>query len=59
MNDIALSPEEVMEFENTYSIPLFVLPYVLLDDKQKFMHGGVDKCHICMGICNEWTQFWD
>ena len=50
MNDIIVSPEKVMEFHNpTMHFPLFVLSSVLLEVKQKLKHGGVDKCHICMG----------
>ena len=36
----------------TDACPLFILSDVLLEDKQKFKHGGVDKCHTCMGIFN-------
>jgi len=28
--------------------PQFVLSIILLEHKQKFKHGGVDKCDICM-----------
>jgi len=37
----------------TDACPLFILSDVLLEDKQKFKHGGVDKCHTCMGIFND------
>jgi len=30
-------------------LPLFVLLSVLLEVKQRFKHGGVVKCHLCMG----------
>jgi len=48
VNDIVVSPEKVMDFEKkTLDVcPLYVLPDVLLEDKQKLKYGGFDKCHI-------------
>ena len=39
------------------AFPLFIFSSVLLEVKQKFKHGGVDKCDICMDSLNVLVSF--
>jgi len=39
--------------------PLFALSDVLLDNKEKFKHGGVDTMIYACIFLMIWTQFWD
>ena len=50
MNDIVVSPGELWSLKTLDAFPLFVLSGVLLEDKQKFKHGGLDNCHTCTGV---------
>ena len=36
--------------------PLVVFVKCLLEDKHKFMHGGVHKCHICRDNFSVWDS---
>ena len=46
-----------MEFENLRCISPCCFIQCLLEDRQTFKHGQVDKCHICNGSFSIWNSF--